>query len=100
MIRVRVLAGCLMLVLALPAAAAPRDNRPVRTPMRPTSPPAAMPAPAASPQAATGLCQCIADRSKRNISCLSSVDQCQSTCASTHYSFVPFAPNCPATAAR
>ena len=99
MTRARLLAGCLLLVVAVPAAAAPRDNRPVR-PTRPSAPPAAMPAPAATPQTAIGLCQCIADRTKRNISCLSSAAQCQSSCASTHYSFVPFAPTCPATAAR
>jgi hypothetical protein len=99
MIRARLLAGCLMLVLVVPAAA--RDTGPVRRPSRPAaSPVAAMPVPAAMPQTAIGLCQCLADRSKRNITCLSSADQCQATCASTHYSFVPFAPNCPATAAR
>jgi hypothetical protein len=59
-----------------------------------------MPTPTATPQTAIGLCQCIADRSKRAISCLSSADQCQSACATSHYSFIPFAPNCPATAAR
>ena len=102
MTRARLLAGCLLLVLAVPAAAAPRDNRPVRTPPRPPAsvPAAPVAAPATTPQTAIGLCQCIADRSKRDISCLSSVDQCQATCASTHYSFVPFAPSCPATAAR
>jgi hypothetical protein len=100
MTRARLLAGCLVLVLAVPAAAAPRDNRPVRIPRSAAPPSAVTPAPAAIPRTAIGLCQCIADRSKRNISCLSSADQCQSTCASTHYSFVPFAPNCPATAAR
>lgn len=92
------LAGCLaLLLLAVPAAAQPRDSRPVRAPARPAP---SMPAPAATPQTAPGLCQCIADRSKRNISCLSSVEQCQSACASTHYSFLPFAPNCLATASR
>jgi hypothetical protein len=100
--RARLLAGCLLLVLAVPAAAAPRDNRPVRMPTRPAAPVPPAPVAAAStmPQTAIGLCQCIADRTKRNISCLSSADQCQSTCASTHYSFVPFAPSCPVTAAR
>jgi hypothetical protein len=97
MIRARLLAGCLMLVLVVPAAA--RDTGPVRRPSRPAASPA-MAVPAAMPQTAIGLCQCLADRSKRNITCLSSADQCQATCASTHYSFVPFAPNCPATAAR
>jgi hypothetical protein len=97
MIRARLLAGCLMLVLVVPAAA--RDAGPVRRPSRPAASPA-MAVPAAMPQTAIGLCQCLADRSKRNITCLSSADQCQATCASTHYSFVPFAPNCPATAAR
>ena len=100
MTRVRLLAGCLLLVLAVPAAAAPRDTRPAGTPARPAGPPARMPASSATPQTATGLCQCIADHTKRNISCLSSADQCQSICASAHYSFVPYAPNCPATAAR
>ena len=94
--RARLLAGCLLLVLAVPAAAAPRDNRPVRTPPRPA--PAAPTSPAAAPQTAIGLCQCIADRSKRNISCLSSANQCQSTCATTLWSFVPFAQSCPITA--
>jgi len=94
----RLLAGCLILLVVLPATAAPRDNRHTRMPQRPVAAPMASPMTASSPQVAIGLCQCIADRSKRNISCLSSAEQCQSTCATAHYSFVPFAPSCPITA--
>jgi len=96
--RALLLAGGLLVALAVPAAAQ-RDSRPAR-PSRPAaaSPAGPVAAPAAAPQAAIGLCQCIADHSKRNISCLSSADQCQSACATTHYSFVPFAPSCPITA--
>jgi len=38
-----------------------------------------------------GICQCIADRTTRRLSCLSSAAACQSTCASTHFAFTPHA---------
>jgi hypothetical protein len=45
-----------------------------------------------------GICQCIADRSSRKLSCLSSAAECQSSCASTHYAFTPHAIySCPMT---
>ena len=45
-----------------------------------------------------GVCQCIADRSSRKLSCVSSAAECQSSCASTHYAFTPHAIySCPIT---
>ena len=38
-----------------------------------------------------GVCQCIADRTTRNVVCLGSAAECQSTCASTHFAYTPHA---------
>ncbi|MBV9826410.1 MAG: hypothetical protein JO001_12135 [Alphaproteobacteria bacterium] len=38
-----------------------------------------------------GICQCIADRTTRTLSCLGSAAECQSTCASTHFAYTPHA---------
>jgi hypothetical protein len=56
-------------------------------------------APLIPPAAPTGMCQCIADRDRRHIGCLASVDQCKAACGE-RYSFVPDAPSCPVTAQR
>ncbi len=91
-------AAGLSLAVALQVAAAQRRAHPVRTP-----PPAVAAAPAAPVTRAepvVGLCQCIADRTERRFSCLSSPQECQATCASTVYSFVPRAPSCPLLTSR
>src|ERR1051326_3574710 len=108
--------AALVILLAaglLPAApsllyGASKDSRPAAGPMTPTlpprsSPPAAMPAPAAAPvvpaQAANGICQCVLDHDQRNLRCLRSAAECETACGgSNRYSFVPNAPNCSVSA--
>ncbi len=92
--------ACLLLGAGGLGVAAAQDARPVRVQRPPATPatPPRLAAPVAVPRTTIGLCQCIADRSRRNISCLSSVEACQTTCATSHYSFMPDAPSCPVTA--
>lgn len=90
----------LLLLLAgvAQAVAAPKDhNRPVK-PQAQSQPQAA--SPVFPGGGIIGLCQCIADRTARRFSCLSSPQECESSCASNHYSFVPHSPDCPATAGQ
>lgn len=98
------LAACVVLGLVTQAGAQSRGQSAAR-PLTPA--PAANPSPAgarapgppAIPAAsAIGICQCIADRDRRHILCLASAPECQSSCASTDYSFVPDAPSCPVIA--
>ncbi len=77
--------------------AAPGGSQPVAAPGGP-QPVAAPPPPPAAAEVATGICQCLADHDRRQIRCLSSVQECQSACGSSLYSFVPNAPSCPLTA--
>jgi len=102
---VLLLAGFLLPPIAGQPVAAPKDTRPMAAPLTPSppsrsSPPASPPAaaPTIPAQAATGMCQCIADHDRRNIRCLSSVAECQAACAGGKYSFIPSAPNCAVTA--
>jgi hypothetical protein len=90
-------------LVAAPAAQAqmaPRDLRlqPVSTPPEPApAPPATarhpqnpkVVSPVFPPGPAAGLCQCISDRNRRNMSCLASAAACQSVCGTTNYSLVP-----------
>jgi len=103
------LAGLTVLpAIATTGLAASQDRRPGGMPLTPAATPQASPQPlppAARPaapiipaRAATGMCQCISDHDRRHISCLASVEECQAACAASKYSFVPNAPNCPATA--
>jgi hypothetical protein len=88
--------ACLVLGAAAEAQVAPRQPRPARTVPQPQQPAASRPGlqaprviPAFPLDAAAGLCQCISDRTRRNISCLAGADACQSVCGNTHYSLVP-----------
>jgi hypothetical protein len=97
------LAVCLLPGICGQPFAASRDARSTAAPMTPTpQPPPARTPTAAAPiipaEAATGMCQCVADHARRHIGCLSSVEACQSACGGGHYSFVPHAPSCPITA--
>jgi hypothetical protein len=82
--------AAIVIGLALGSAAraqlSPRQFRP-----EPAPPPARqVPQPAAFPLGpAAGLCQCISDRTRVNISCLGGRDACQSVCGTTHYSLIP-----------
>jgi hypothetical protein len=78
-----------MVAAAGTAGAAPRNARPAAT--QPPPAPPVQPETASAPTASAGLCQCIADHNERRTSCLGSPAVCQSTCGSTHYSFVPYA---------
>jgi hypothetical protein len=95
---VLLLAVCLLPHAGARALAASKDTRPAAGPLTPTPPPPAAAKPLTASEAATGMCQCIADHDRRHIGCLASVDACQSACGGTHYSFVPHAPSCPITA--
>ena len=74
-----------------PAAASPETNAPV-----------------SSPQGADvdlsitglGICQCISDHAIRRLTCSGSAMECQSSCASTRYSWVPHAISCPLAQAQ
>jgi hypothetical protein len=90
-----------------PLSAAPLSAVPASTPQNgiPAPPPMAVqPAVGAGGTVVlapgdVGICQCIADRTSRKLSCLSSAAECQSSCASTHYAFTPHAIySCPMTA--
>jgi outer membrane protein OmpA-like peptidoglycan-associated protein len=45
--------------------------------------------PAGDPAFQIGLCQCIADRTTRNLFCAAGTAKCQAACSSTHYGFIP-----------
>jgi hypothetical protein len=95
-ILVAALAG-LAVGAAAEAQVTTRQTRPARAaagpvPQAPTNP--AVPqlprvVPAFPLEAAAGLCQCISDRTRRNISCLAGTEACQSVCGTTNYSLVP-----------
>jgi len=74
-----------------PAASARPGAQPAPLPLSPNQPgPPGAPAAAAEPApSGPGLCQCVDDRSRIRMSCLGSPDACQSTCGTSHFSFVP-----------
>jgi len=108
LVRALALIVCCVLLPSIAAAQPRTAQQPVatqQTPMTP-SPGDAVPSTqtpqsglsgAAGPVSAltdagdAGICQCIADRTTRRLSCLSSAAACQSNCASTHYAFTPHA---------
>jgi len=91
------IAVCLILSAAAQAQLAPREARPGQLRAEPARPPASplrpqFPRTVTPPfptEPAAGLCQCISDRTRRNISCLAGPAACQSVCGTTNYSLVP-----------
>lgn len=77
---------CLIVGTVAQAQLAPREARP--SPARTAPLPRAV-APVFPTGPAAGLCQCISDRTRRNIHCLGGAAACQSVCGTTNYSLVP-----------